>query len=479
MLYGHKEIVDNRVATLVTSATTVEEYDEFLKLTQGQSTSKRNFSEVYTSQALQHLTEDVYRGFKKPVHVFYHQATEDSSAEARAKGEAMREAFLVEWNIKVLENGIQSRDKQRDMIFEDNYRKENEVKTARDAEIEAAEAEGREYTGEREPTLGEKYGLTEHDPYDRRSETEKAYDDEMRRMMKAAKEAGTMSDDSFSYPTEPAGDANPDKMKPGDMKPSNGQLNIIDTDALIDQHGNLDISKIQAVKTGGPVDENLRAERERQREELKAEKLGGRKQFSPEDFARVLAGDGSADHLGIRGDKDIRAGIKPVDRTGLSDAAEEARKEIADREKAAMDQTKNENDFKHKQERDQGIFRGADLFGEEDIDWDDLDAALQVALQDAGVRTPTVSMKDYPFNSQIGNKSIIPFDNFGAPITMDKASTSIVGQVNVTIEGTMNMGETAAAVMSLTDPNKPGYVVYQRTGGRIGNRVITSVVRIR
>jgi len=467
MLYGHKEVVDNRVATLVTSASTIEEYMSFLDVVRGQAIDKRNFNEMYTSKVLQHLVEDLYKGFKKPIHVFYHD------------DEAQRETFMTEWNIKVLENGVQARDKQSDMLFEKTLRDENAEKAARNAAEKAAEDAGVEYKGPREKTLAELHGLEENDPWDRRSEEEKEQDREMKEMMRKAKEAGTMSDDSFSSPpADPT--ATPERMgKPGEASP-NGKLSITDTDGIIRADGSLDISKITAVKTGGPVDENLKKAKEEAFEAKKAEKLAGRKTFSPEDFAAILAGDGSADHLGIRGNKEDRVHAPPVDRASLSDAANAARDAQAAAEANAMDQTRRENDFKAQQERDQGTFRGCDLFGEDDVDWEDLPTQLQSELENLGIRASSISVKDYPYNSQLGEKSLIPFDTFGR-VTSDASReiTGVAGMVNVTQHGAVNMGATAVMAVSRTDPNKDGWVIYQRTGGRLGATVVTSVVRIR
>ncbi|MNV48308.1 hypothetical protein D3C71_1402070 [compost metagenome] len=301
----------------------------------------------------------------------------------------------------------------------------------------------------------------------------------MKKMMNDAKAAGTMSDDSFATPQQQA-NANPDKMQPGQTPPaSNGKLTITDTDGIINSDGTLNISNIQAVKTGGPVDENLKAARETAYEDKKKELLQGRKTFSPEDFAAVLAGDGSSDANNIRGDREIRSGAKPIERPSLSQNAEEARSDIKKMESDAMAQTRQENDFKHKQEAEQGIFRGADLFGEDDVDFGDLDTDLQAALQNNGIPGGTISVKDYPFNSQLGGKSIIPFDTFGRVSDSGKEMTAVVETVNIVNHGAINMGATAALVVSREDETKDGWVIYQRTGGRLGNTVVTSVVRIR
>lgn len=473
MLYGHKEMVDNRIGTIVSSATTVEEYGEFIAIVVNQSKKTRNFNEVFTSKALQHMMEEMYSGFKKPVHVFYHD------------DEAQRDAFFKEWKIEEV-NNVQARDKQGDMVFDEKYRRENAEKQTRDAAMEAAEKAGVDYTGDREPTLAEKFGLTENDPWDRRSEADRERDEEMRQHMKRAKEAGTMSDDSFDAPAPKRG-AEPDVMQaPGQSAPGNGILKITDIDGLTNPDGTINIdniSNIRASKTGGPVDENLKAEREKQFEEKKAEKLDGRPTFSPEDFAKVLAGNGGSIPGRTEGDNSIDNGAKPVDLSGLSEEAEKARTEQKNREKSAMDQTRQENDLKAKQERDQGVFRGADLFGEDEIELSEMPDELRNELVQIGALDNTMPIKDYPFNSQVGNKALLPFSQYGKIMQGGSKQggmiTTIAGTVNVNIEGTMSMGETSVAVVSRKDIHREGYVVFQRTGGALGSTITTSIVRIR
>ena len=460
MLYGHMEMVDNRLATLVSSADSFAEYDAFLEVVRGQDINKRNFVEVYTSRALQHMTEELYNGYKKPIHVFYHSS------------EKQRDDFVAEWKIKILANGVQTRDKQADMIFEEKLKAENEAKAKRDAAMEAAEKAGQEYTGERERTLAEIHGLEENDPWDRRSEEELEMDREMREAMRKAKAAGTMSDDSFTSPPTPS--AEPDKMKPGA-----GKLTITDTDAILNSDGSLNISQIRAVKTGGPVDENLKKARQEAHDQAREEKLAGRRTFSPEDFAAVLAGDGSADHLGIRGDRDIRNGTKPIDRPSLSKDAEEARQQIKSAEEKAMAQTQAENDFKAKQNRDLGQFKGTDLYGDNDTRLVDLEADVLAELSKLGYNDATVPVKDYPFDSQLGGKSIIPFNAYGALSGSEQSmTTSIAGLVNATVEGTINMGDAIAGVVTRKDETQDGWIVIQRAGGHLDG-VETSLIRIR
>lgn len=475
MLYGHKEVADNRIATLVSSADSMSEFTQFLALARGQNIKTRNFNEMYTSRALEHLVEDLYRGFRIPIHVFYHD------------DETQREAFVKEWNIEIVENGVKARDKQDDMRHNEKVAKDRAETAAENAKQEAAEAAGQEYERPQGQTLGEMFGLTEDDPWDRRSDPEREEDEAMREMARKARDAGTMTGDSFFDTPADKVNKNPDVMPqdPNAAPPTggNGKLTITDTDGIVGADGTLNISNIRVSKVGGPVDENLLKAKEDAFEQQKQEKLAGRKTFSAEDFAKVLAGDGGSDAAGIAGDKDIRSGKKAPDLSGLSPDAQAARDSIKSAEQQAQEQTKAENDFKAAQERNAGIFKGAALDGEDDVDVDDLPQELQAQLAQAGHRGREVLSKDYPLNSQLGDRSIVPFDGFGplpGPGQMDFPQiTNIAGLHNVAIEGTLSMGDANAAICKREDPSQPGWVVIQRTGGRLGTTVTVSIIKIR
>lgn len=488
MLYGHKEIVDNRIATLVSSATTVEEFDKFLHVVAAQNPKTRNFNEMYTSQVLQHLMEETYKGFKKPIHVFYHD------------DETQREAFIKEWSIEIVVAKANALDRQADMLWEKEKRQIQAEKKARDAAEEAAEAAGQEYTGDREKTIEEMYGLDKHDPWDSRTQEEREHDQEMREYARKARAAGTMTTDSFEAPVTPR-QAPPDQMQmPPDMMPGNapdafdgtppdqmapdqmgnpqgqqGQLNVNKIEADIDSNGNINFASVRATKTGGPVDENLKAAREKAYDDLKNEKLGGRDQFSPEDFAAILAGDGSSSANMVKGNGD------KLDENNLSDQAQKVRQDARDGEAAAMEQTRRENDFKDQQERDRGIFRGSDLYGEDEQRVDELDSAIQAELANLGYTDAKIGVKDYPINSQLGQRSVLPFDEFAAiqQAGGESVVTNIAATVNVKIEGMMSMGGANALVVSIDDQSNSGWVVYQTTGGPLGETIETTLVRIR
>jgi hypothetical protein len=476
MLYGHKEIVDNRTATLVSSADSMSEFTKFLELARNQNPTTRNFNEMFTSRVLEHLVEELYRGFRKPIHVFYHDNDEQ------------REAFVAEWRIKILENGVQSRDKQDDMIHNDKVAAANAVVDAENRKEEAAKEKGEDYERPKEKTLGEMFGLDENDPWDRRSEPEKEEDEAMRKMAQQARDAGTMTGDSFfDTPSDKAkANPNPDVMPTnpdGNPADPNGQLKITDTDGIVNPDGSLNISKIRVQKTGGPVDENLKQAKEDAFEKARQDKLAGRTRFSPEDFARVLAGDGGSDAAGIKGDDAIRSGKVTPDMSGLSEDAQSARDSIKSAEQIAQERTKAENDFKAAQERDQGVFKGCALDGEDEVDVDDLPQEVQNQLTQAGHSDREVLSKDYPINSQLGYKSLIPFDGFGPlphPGQTDFPQiTNIAGLHNVAIDGTVSMGDANVAVVKRVDENQAGYIIIQRTGGRLGSTITVSVIKIR
>lgn len=469
MLYGHKEIVDNRTATLVSSADSMDEFKKFLELASNQSADTRNFNEMYTSRALEHLVEDLYRGFRKPIHVFYHN------------DEAQRDAFIAEWLIHIVSDGINARDKQDDMLHNEKVAAENRAIDAENAREQKAKEDGVDYERPKEKTLGEIHNLTENDPWDRRSDPEKEEDAAMRDMAQKARDAGTMTGDSFF---DRKSDEKPAQPNPNaSASDPNGKLNITETDGIVRADGTLDISKIRVTKSGGPIDENLKQAKEDAFNKAREDKLAGRTKFSPEDFARVLAGDGGSDAAGIQGDADIRSGKAAPDMSGLSAGAQAARDGIKSAEQAAQERTKAENDFKAAQERDQGKFKGCALDGEDEVDVEDLSDEVQAALSAIGYTDSEIMVKDYPLNSQLGYKNLIPFDGFGQmpqPGQRDYPQiTNIAGLINAKVDGSISLGDASVAVINREDEGKPGYVVIQRTGGRLDSTIAVSLVKIR
>jgi hypothetical protein len=248
--------------------------------------------------------------------------------------------------------------------------------------------------------------------------------------------------------------------------------------------GGFDISNVRAVKLGGAVDTELKEQREAEHEAKADAAKKGKRVFSPEDFAAVLKGDGSADHLNVKGDQEVRRGAVKV-RPSLSDEAEEARREYAEEQKGKLEerarQLKREQDNEAKAERDKGIFRGADLGGDDDIEVITLPEDLQAALKEAGVTDTTLPIKDYPYNSELGGRYIFPSDGMLTP-----NAQQVVNGVNIETIGTISMGEPFVLVVEKKVKEEPAWVIYQKMVPVKGTateepttRVQTSLVRVR
>lgn len=464
MLYGYREVVDNRTATLVVAADTKPEYHDFVAVAVAQVTaglkraddSASNFNEMYTSLFLQHMTEELYKGYKLPVYVFYHNDTEQ------------REAFIAEFNI-IETKSAAGRDRQGDMIFHEKQQERNREKDA----LRSAEEKGLEITNNATKTIEELYGLEEgNDKWDRRSEAEKQSDAEMRDKIKELQKEGKMSGDSFT--------GGKHDKKNRDEAPQ-GNVHVTDIVGTSQSDGSFDISNIRAIKVGGGIDETLKKQREAEHEAKVDEAKKGKKVFSPEDFAAVLQGDGSADHLNVKGDQEVRRGSKPVERPSLSDAAESARKEYAEEQAAAAKEraklAKAENDRVARGERDRGIFRGSDLGGEEDIAVGELPAKLQDKLKELGVTDEQLAVKDYPYNSELAGKVLLPSNG---------SQLGVVDGINLKKVGTVSMGDSYTVVVEKEDVAYEGWAIYQwklpsksDDAEDAAPRVGTSLIRVR
>jgi hypothetical protein len=494
-IYGYKEHVDDRPATIVAAADTVEKFTEWCDTVVDQDPETRNFEEVYTSAFLDHLTKPAYKGFKHPVRVFYHT------------DEAQRDAFIAEWQITELKSQP-ARDRHLDMLHQ--------------AKVERQEAENPELKNQ---TIEERLGLDKNDPWDRRSEAEIEQDREMKEKMKKAAKAGDMSGDSFGGADEqrksrPVADPisrtdaikdlneawdavekdlidqgitfspldrpdfdgmtnenlqatldshngvtrpvmDDDKMPaPKVEKTDNGEVYITDIRGSHNEDGSFDIDNILAVKQGGEVDKDVKDARTAEHEALVETKKAGKRAFSPEDFAAVLRGDGSADAV-VHETGDDRMKREATSRPSLSDHAEEARKAHQEDEKRKtkekIKQRKKEDDIKAKAERDQGIFRGADLVGDDDVEWDTLPEKLRESLEGAGLKQDTYPIKDYPYNSELAGKVLLPFDGIMTPNRVQ-----VLGGDNINMEGTVTMGEPAVLIVSKENAAEPAHVVYGR-----------------
>ena len=486
-LYGYKEVLDNRAATLVVAADSVIEYTEWTQAVTGQL-ENRNWEETYTSTFLDALRNEAFKGYKHPVLAVYHSSEEQ------------RDAFWREWPIVEVKSMV-GRDRHLDML----HAQKEEIREATETEEEKAR------------TIEERFGLDKHDPWDRRSEEEVEADRKMKEKMKELTKKGELSGDSFGgADTQRASRDRPgannvpgaygrtqatealkvfdDPQNPVDYESmTNEQLKealeaagVPDVQGVYDddkvpqkakasgdifvesikgdrnEDGTFDISDIVAHKRGGEVDEVAKAAAEAAHESKVQEAKAGKKAFSPEDFAAVLRGDGSADAIThVEGDN-RHTRQASVERPSLSDHAEQARKEhqekMAEEARNRRAQAKREEDVKARGERDRGIFKGADLISDDEpTSWDDLPENIREVLENANLKRESIEVKDYPYNSELGGRALIPFEGLLA-----KGGVRLVGTVNADIEGTMTMGSPAVAVVSRTDTSQDGWVILGR-----------------
>lgn len=483
MLYGYKELIDGRIGSFAVAGDTVEEYTAFCEALKGQE--EGNWEEIYTSNFLDAMRNDNFKGYKHPVLAVYHTTEEQ------------RDAFWTEWSLVEVQS-MNGRDRHLDML----HNKQVETRKANETEEDKSK------------TIEERLGLDKSDPWDRRSEEEVEADKKMKEQMKEMRKSGEMSGDSFggadeqrasrpsqqnvpgAYGRTQAIDAlkvfdenadyeskSNDELKaaleeagvpdvqgvynddevPQRTVDSKGNIFIEDIKGARNEDGTFDIDSIMAHKTGGEVDEVAKAERTQAHDEKVAEAKGGRKSFSPDDFAAVLRGDGSADAItNVEGDDRVRRGEGKA-RPKLSDHAEEAIAEHKEKERNEMKrrrtQAEKEADVKARGERDRGVFKGADLHPDDmdAVEWDDLPEKVRETLDKAGLKRDSVEVKNYPFNAELGGRAMLPFDGLSTEQGM-----RYVGGVNLTTEGTMTMGAPGVAIVSRTDNNEDGYGIYAR-----------------
>ena len=493
MIYGYKEMLDgNRVATLAVAADTVVEFTSFVDAIKGQEEG-RNWNETYASTFLDAMRSDAFKGYKHSVLAVYHD------------DEAQRDAFWAEWPMLQEVQTAHGRDRQADMLH--------------DAKVEHQKAT--ETEEDRSRTIEERTGLDKNDPWDRRSEEEVAADEEMKKKMKEMRAKGDMSGDSFGG----ADDQRNSRERPGannvpgaygrtqaqeairefepetetdslsndelaakltqmgvpdvkgvfndgevpqKAKEVKGDIFIEDIKGDRNEDGTIDVSGVFAHKSGGQVDEIQKAANEAAHNEKVEEKQGGRKSFSPEDFAAVLRGDGSADAVtNVKGDN--RQTRQATARPTLSDHAEQARAEHQENERKEMkrrrQQAEKEADVKARGERDRGIFKGADLVHDDDpTPFAELPEDLQKLLEENGLKQDDLLVKNYPYNSELGGRAILPFDS------LNPHGMRMVGGTNITVEGTMTMSGPGAMIVSREDTSKDGYGIYiQRKAPRPSN----------
>lgn len=489
-LYGYTETLDNRVATLVVAADTVDGFVSWVAEVQAQDEAARNFNEIYTSTFLDHMTRDAFKGYKHAVYAFYHD------------DEAQRDAFIAEHSIEVIQSNP-ARDRHLDML----HKKKVEVEEATMTEEQ------------KNLTIEEMHGLDKFDPWDRRSDEEKEADRQMKEEMKKMRKNGELSGDSFGgadalragraeervaeavknkisrtdaiEQLDDMGvldDADLERLEKGtldDIKQAladegieeidvledadyqkiiddagaiaapRGDVHVTDIKGSTNADGSFDIEDIMAVKVGGEIDEEVKAANEA-KAAAKPKKV-----FSPDDFAAVLRGDGSADHINIAGDDRKRRG-EGISRPSLSDHAEAERKIFQEEEarKAAERKAaqKVADDRKALEEREKGIFRGADLEGDDSTPWDDVPETLREQLEKVGLKQDAYRTKDYPYNSELAGKVLLP----SSPVSTTNR-VQVLGGHNIEERGSISMGDQAVTVIEKKNVDEEAWAVYGRT----------------
>ena len=486
MLYATKEMIDNRVGTLVAAADTVEEFTAFLEAIKGQE-ENRNWNELYASNFMDHMQNPFYKGFKHSVLAVYHD------------DEAQRDAFWTEWSLEERQSNT-LRDRHLDML----HAKKEQIRE----ETETPE--------QKAMTIEERHGLDKSDPWDRRTDAEREEDRKMKEQMKEMQKKGDLSGDSFGGADEQRASRPENQNVPGaygrtqaiealkvfdettdyegksneELKEAlenagvpdvqgvyndgevpqrtveaKGSVYVEDIKGSHNEDGTFDINSIMAHKVGGEVDEVAKAERIAEHEETVATAKAGRRSFSPDDFAKILRGDGSADAVvHEEGDnRQTRQAAGGKSRPTLSDHAEAAIAEHKEKERGEMKrrrtQAEKEADVKARGERDRGIFKGGDLHPDDmdEVVWDELPEDVRKVLEESDLKRDAIEVKNYPFNSELGGRALLPFDGLSTDSGM-----RYVGGVNLTTEGTMTMGAPGVAIVSRTDSAKDGYGIYGR-----------------
>jgi hypothetical protein len=449
MLYGYRESIRNQISTVVSAADTRVEYEEFTgKVTMPES--QTNYSDWFLTSFLDHLQDDIFRQFRssgsEPVLVFHHI------------DEASREAFIVEWDIKLVHSEV-ARDRQKDMIWRERQEKDHAVYLEEEAK---ALADG-EYTPQGR-SIEEKFGLDKDDPWDCRTEKEKESDKQIKEKMKKMRQKGELSGDSFGGASAQREGRAEER---GDLpKKEKGQVHVQTINTTRNADGTVDIDNIVAIKHGGEVDTEAKAAKQAQvDEQLKALKED-RIVFGPEDFAAALRGDGSSDRLGIKGDAEGRKIGGKIQQPVFSPKAEAARKAYAD-EQAIINQQRvkemrTEHDEESKAERDKGIFAGSDLIGEEQILVIELPEKMQESLTKLGNKEERLPLKNYPYNSEIDGRYLFPVDSM-----TKKEGVHIVAVDNLHLEkgrgGIVSAIVPAVMVVTKEDKEQPSWVIYRHT----------------
>lgn len=319
MLYGYKVMMDNRVATLISAADTVQEYTIWCDNNED-VVDGCLFNECYVSNFMDVLTNEEFKGFKHAVRVFYHD------------DEAQREEFIKKHSIKLVQS-FAARDKQDDMLHEEkatkiDIEKEERAKKweERQKEIDAItkafyeDIEKRKAAGEEIPedeqhiyieneyaekTIGEALGLDEYDPWDRRSDEELEHEAKVKDKIEKAKKMGQLSGESFGgvVARKKEEEANGEGTEEAKKE---GKVHVRKINVEQNADGTYKVMGVEAIKTGAEVDEDEKRRLEEEKARIAEERKARAKKLTPEDFAKALRGDGRMDSTGgavIEGEK--------------------------------------------------------------------------------------------------------------------------------------------------------------------------------
>lgn len=436
MLYGYKERLDDRVASIIPAADSTVEYDAWVDGMKGQDPSDPavHFNEIYTSELLDHMMRDEYRGYKRPVLAVYHD------------NEEQRDAFFEQFAIKEVQTE-NARDRQMDMIHSEN---EEEKEKAEDRKKKLAAAMGEDY---RELTIAELAGVAEHDPWDKRSEAQKASDEAMRQQMEELRSKGEISDDSFGSASEVRAARNKEREEKGlpPIPGGPGELKIDEIRASIRPDGSIELADVTARKDGGPVDDAMKKAREKTEKETIKEATGGFDLFGPDDFAAVL-GEGTSEK--------VEKAKESADER-LQKNLEEARKE--------EEEARDLEDRKIAEEK--GLFNCVLHFSDV-VDVSDLPEEIGKALEEfSGRKIKSVPVDTYPLSAQVDGNIIIPdgfAGNSGAPVVVHVHGLEQTGVIYI-------VGQ-AISVYKVGDSGE-SFAIYRRVEEVAGDRYM--VLRIK
>ena len=437
MLYGYKEMLDDRVASIVPAADSTVEYDAWVDGMKGMNAGDPStpFNEIYASELLDHMMRDEYKGYKRPVLAVYHD------------DEAQRDAFFEHFGIKEVQS-MAGRDRQADMIHNEDVEAE---RASKERQKKLAEAMGEDY---RELTIAELAGVAENDPWDKRTDAQKNADANMKQQMDELRASGELSDDSFGSAAEIRAARDKEREDKGlpPVPKSGGELRIDEITARINPDGSIDLSDITAHKDGGPVDEALKKAREKTTDETIKEATGGFDLFSPDDFASVLGEDGPSEKV---------ESAKASEAERLEKNLEEARR--AERESADI--------ADRKAAEEKGEFNVSLHFSDE-VEVTDLPEEIQKSLFEiSGKRLKKVPLDYYPLSGRVGEQIVLPNGFIGVDSVPSIAITNAMPLV-----GVLNLGSQLVNVYSI-DETGEAYAIYHKIEEVAGPRYM--VLRVK